>query len=232
MNRIKAYAVILMLVTCVTFSYASDRKDQKKMSNADIQRQLGRLWSVNEIQNLMGTYSFLHTSGRNFKAATELFTTYDDTVIEQLWGRYTGKDAAWRCYGIDQRPDDQVTIDTLHLSVPAVPLPPPPPGNGAVVPAGAATGGDSSARPPFYVHLQLLTTPVIQVAKDGETARGVWISPGIEGSGWNWLKYGADFKSRMANGRSGICTSMVCSQPLTTRAGQQRNVRLRQPPRR
>ena len=55
--------------------------------------------------NLMGTYSFSqYTSGRNFKAATELFTTYDDTVIEQLWGRYTGKDAAWRCYGIINGP--------------------------------------------------------------------------------------------------------------------------------
>ena len=52
----------------------------------------------------------------------------------------------------------------------------------------------------MYMHP--LTTPVIEVAGDGKTAKGVWISPGQEvtpgGTGkltayWAWLKYGADF---------------------------------------
>jgi hypothetical protein len=52
----------------------------------------------------------------------------------------------------------------------------------------------------MYMHV--LTTPVIEVAGDGKTAKGVWISPGQEvtpaGTGkltayWAWLKYGADF---------------------------------------
>jgi hypothetical protein len=52
------------------------------------------------------------------------------------------------------------------------------------------------------MHMHTLTTPVIEVAGDGKTARGVWISPGQEtttspGSKpkahWAWLKYGADF---------------------------------------
>ena len=48
-----------------------------------------------------------------------------------------------------------------------------------------------------------LTTPVIEVAADGKTARGVWISPGFEshpdeatgkaGCNWAWMKYGVDF---------------------------------------
>lgn len=47
------------------------------------------------------------------------------------------------------------------------------------------------------------TTPVIEVAEDGMTARGVWLSPGLETkksftSGefegtWAWSKYGVDF---------------------------------------
>jgi hypothetical protein len=49
----------------------------------------------------------------------------------------------------------------------------------------------------------LLTTPVIEVAGDGKTAKGVWISPGLETlrdpktgnlrGFWCWTKYGIDF---------------------------------------
>ena len=47
-----------------------------------------------------------------------------------------------------------------------------------------------------------LTTPVIQVAKDGKTAKGLWFSPGHETTRddkgnlvahWCWGKFGADF---------------------------------------
>lgn len=49
--------------------------------------------------------------------------------------------------------------------------------------------------------VNLLTTPMIEVAGDGKTAKGVWLAPGIltnvmggkaEGS-WRWVRYGADF---------------------------------------
>jgi len=51
------------------------------------------------------------------------------------------------------------------------------------------------------MHMHTLTTPLIEVAGDGKTAKGVWISPGQETSPegnkvkayWAWLKYGADF---------------------------------------
>ena len=52
------------------------------------------------------------------------------------------------------------------------------------------------------LHMHTLTTPVIEVAGDGKTAKGVWISPGVEtmkaGDGkphasWAWCKYGIDF---------------------------------------
>jgi hypothetical protein len=47
-----------------------------------------------------------------------------------------------------------------------------------------------------------LASPVIEVAEDGKTARGVWVSPGFEsipepngeiGATWCWCKYGCDF---------------------------------------
>jgi hypothetical protein len=52
-----------------------------------------------------------------------------------------------------------------------------------------------------HLHLHTLTTPVIEVARDGKTAKGVWISPGVETQPgkddiialWHWIKYGVDF---------------------------------------
>jgi hypothetical protein len=55
----------------------------------------------------------------------------------------------------------------------------------------------------MFIHT--MTTPVIEVAGDGMTAKGVWVSPGsetmqpgndltLEPKGrWSWIKYGADF---------------------------------------
>lgn len=52
------------------------------------------------------------------------------------------------------------------------------------------------------LHLHTLTTPVIEVAGDGKTAKAVWVSPGIETgffgtdkveANWAWAKYAADF---------------------------------------
>jgi hypothetical protein len=56
---------------------------------------------------------------------------------------------------------------------------------------------------PGHWYMHTLTTPVIEVAGDGKTAKGVWTSPGHEtgtdsATGnlrayWCWTKYGVDF---------------------------------------
>jgi hypothetical protein len=58
-------------------------------------------------------------------------------------------------------------------------------------------GGDNIGS----LNLHALTTPVIEVAADGKTAQGIWISPGAEASArggklsstWTLIKIGADF---------------------------------------
>ncbi len=61
---------------------------------------------------------------------------------------------------------------------------------------------------PGYLHVHLETSPVIELAADGKTAKGSWISPGLEADPpmdlkagekrtttgyWAWAKFGADF---------------------------------------
>jgi hypothetical protein len=51
------------------------------------------------------------------------------------------------------------------------------------------------------LHLRTLTTAVIEIAADGDTAQGLWLSPGAlaavkqDGSEaqWSWIKLGVDF---------------------------------------
>jgi len=60
---------------------------------------------------------------------------------------------------------------------------------------------DADKEPRGFLHIHTLTTPVIEVARDCKTAKGIWISPGIETtitedkktSNWAWEKYGVDF---------------------------------------
>jgi len=60
-------------------------------------------------------------------------------------------------------------------------------------------GGDRTG----FIAVHTLTTPVIELAKDGKTAKGVWIAPGCTarkdgetgklGAYWVWAKVGTDF---------------------------------------
>jgi hypothetical protein len=206
--------------------------------------EIKRLQARNEIQNLMGRYAFYHASGLNFMAAQKLFTTYDDTVIEMMWGRYTGKDAAHSCFTVAHRMYDQPTITALKLDAPELTADekalisagetPSSPASAGVEGAAVNTGDPSRGMPEgnasreafprsteaadagniekgsdaiqmaegltknegALIHLQALTTPVIEIAGDGETARAVWISPGLEGTDPAWMKFGCDFKKQ------------------------------------
>lgn len=63
---------------------------------------------------------------------------------------------------------------------------------------------------PGQLHMHPLTTPVIEVAGDGKTAKGVWICPGLNTvpipgekmqAFWSWCKYGVDFVKEDNNWR-------------------------------
>lgn len=64
---------------------------------------------------------------------------------------------------------------------------------------GVHSAADENRKGIMNIHT--LTTPLIEVAGDGKTAKGVWISPGVETmradgkpkASWAWCKYGIDF---------------------------------------
>lgn len=50
-----------------------------------------------------------------------------------------------------------------------------------------------------HMHLHMITTPIIEIAGDSQTAQAIWLSPGAESApgmmpdSWCWVKYGIDF---------------------------------------
>lgn len=61
---------------------------------------------------------------------------------------------------------------------------------------------DDDANRKGFLHIHMLTTPIVEVAADGESVMGSWYSPGVESNTfggtlngfWAWMKYGAIFK--------------------------------------
>ena len=223
MGKKPIFSLALFICFAIAFTSCTKKEESPLL-------EIKRLQARNEVQNLMGKFAFYHSSGMNFRAAEQLFTTYNDTVVELSWGRYTGQDAAHRAYTVGYRSDDQPTIDALKLDIPAltpeeqalVKSPGASQGNPATTGAAlttpasnasvsrpatqtvtALTGSEGVTTPEVAVpsaaptlHVRGLTTPVIEVAGDGETARAVWLCPGLEGMTPAWTKYGCDFKKQ------------------------------------
>ena len=236
----ETFNIFILMFLVGSLLFTSSCSDTEEVTQIEIKR----LQAHNDIQNLMGRYAFYHTSGLNFMAAQKLFATYDDTVIEMMWGRYTGKDAAYRAYTVAHRIYDLPAIKTLKLDAPEVDIssletdssqgvvsegvtgtPAVNPPSVSTAPADTATGttpvntpsADTSAPASsgndeagsaslqsspvstenrVSLNLNALTTPVIEVAGDCETARAVWVCPGMEGMQPVWVKYACDFKKQ------------------------------------
>ena len=126
-----------------------------------LEYEVERLWAINDIENLVGKYTILHTP-KTFNRIPELFALKQPDVSAEIadWGVYIGAQQ----------------IKNLYEKLHEMPL------------VGT-----------MFEHY--FTTPMIQIAADGKTAKGVWFSPGHktnyrEGelqAYWCWGKYGADF---------------------------------------
>jgi hypothetical protein len=138
----------------------------KKMQE-DLGHEIERAHAVNEIQNLLSIYQYLHTAGLH-KEQVNLFAlkSPDVSVEIALTGVYVGEEGIRKQYEQLEMSQDEKMGRMGKLTI----------------------------RP--------ITTPCIQVAKDGKTAKGLWIFTGEEtqreGDGeihahWGWGKYGIDF---------------------------------------
>lgn len=148
------------------------------MTAKTLEERIQRVEDFQQIQNIMGRYAY-YVMGNRELIEKELFTQKNPTFRIYLGeqGYWEGVDAYKRAYS-GPRPDG---------------------------PAGSAAAPDA---PPkgnrvgsLVIHAPIC--PVIEIAGDGKTAKGVWIGIGLLGEKnretgepegiWEWDKYGVDF---------------------------------------
>jgi hypothetical protein len=147
-----------------------------------LEKNIQHLLDIHKIQNLMGRYEYLHTAGMNVELVDGCFALRTPGVRVELptWGIYEGPEGVKKAYAGIFDHLYHMHAEEMKKLYPGVEF--------KKERAGAMVQHS-------------LTTPVIEVAGDGKTAKGVWISPGhetmaLEGkltAHWAWAKYGIDF---------------------------------------
>lgn len=150
-------------------------------------RQLRKACDVHEIQNVMSLHEYFHSAGRHEEELDAIWARKaDDVAFEEalFQARFVGRDAI-RAYYVD------FMKNTLFKSAREL--------TKTFLPRVEEDPGGCLAFGLSYMHT--LTTPVIEVADDRETAKGAWVSPGFITmptmtklqAYWHWDRYGVDF---------------------------------------
>jgi hypothetical protein len=157
-------------------------------------KRLGQAKDVHEIQNVMSLHEYYHSACKHREELDAIWAqkAADVAFEEALFDtRFVGLDAIGKYY-VD------FMVGVLFKSALAA--------TRVFFPHLNDAPEDNLAFGLAYMHT--LTTPVIEVAQDGETAKGVWISPGHMTmpsmamklqAYWHWDRYGVDFIKENGN---------------------------------
>ena len=133
-----------------------------------------RLEAEHEIENIMSEYYWLHASDLT-QAKDDLLALNTPGTRETMTGKIMPIQSS--------KPTSMTSPDGKKL-VDA---------GGKKVDAWRLTNG--------FLHVHTECSPVIEISADGKTAKGTWVSPGLEtnmfdvkpATLWGWMKLGADF---------------------------------------
>ena len=149
-------------------------------------RRLQKALDILEIQNVMSMHEYYHAAGHHQEELDTIWARQaPDVAFEEaaVHGRYVGLEAI-----------REFTVVFFGKFFELI--------QQEVVTIHPRLKDEHSGAMPFGVRiLHTLTTPVIEVADDRETAKGVWLSPGhvtfpLNGrlrAFWHWDRYAVDF---------------------------------------
>ncbi|WP_177198533.1 nuclear transport factor 2 family protein [Novosphingobium sp. CF614] len=183
MHSLRVTLPCLALALAVIAGTASAATVELGQSELDhLRREAHTARDVQEIQNLMARRAMLHSIGHN-EEELELWSKKREIRWAQNAGCWIGED--YRKYYVD-----------INFAMQKAQLK-------ALAAANPAIADDYAAN--RYIGqtvLHILSTPLIEVAEDGQSAKGFWYTPGVilstadgkVGEGVNmWERYGVDF---------------------------------------
>lgn len=148
----------------------------------EIQKVVQRQQDVLQIQNMMSRRSFYHGAGQQAEEL-EFYSRRPDISFGQNQGFRVGIENIAAAYKERYAKVRALELERISKLLPEV----------KNVPDNIGVGM-------FQFHT--LTTPIIEVAEDGKTAKGMWYTPGAIsgvtengtlGANWIWEKYAIDF---------------------------------------
>jgi len=145
-----------------------------------------------EVQNVFSKHCYYHEAGKHRAEMEDIWVKKDGEFAktakwQQPMGINEGYEAIWQFYVLNKEKSNQQILDQISKIYPEI----------ENKPENLGIGGEWAS------HTQ--STPVIEVAGDGKTAKGIWESPGLhmqaqigdgkvsKQGGWFWEKYAADF---------------------------------------
>ena len=160
--------------------------DQRLTLLENENKRLSKAKDILEIQNVMSRHEYYHGAGRHQEELDAIWAQQSpDVAFEEaaVHGRYYGIDAVRGFYVHFFDRFFKLMLEETRKIFPRL-------------------KDASEDKLPFGVQiLHTLTTPVIEVAEDSETAKGVWLSPGhitfpvndrLQAF-WHWDRYAVDF---------------------------------------
>jgi SnoaL-like domain len=180
MSVLRIRSQLLAALAVATLAGCSQSGTDTVDATARAQALLAR--DVQAIQNLMSRRAFYHSAGRN-DLEFALYSKRADISWGQNQGFQVGP-ATIKHYYVDGHVSaEKADLERMSKLYPQL--------NNDPSNLGAGS---------FVIHS--LTTPIIEVAGDGQTAKGVWYTPGAIGitdakgklnGDWLWERYAADF---------------------------------------
>jgi len=145
-----------------------------------------------QVQNTMSKHAYYHAAGMNLEEVDTLWVKRDGDLAESatfaspMWVM-AGVETVRNAYGLENQKNRENALKAIQKIYPDLDF----------------TEANLGAGHEWAMHTN--TTPIIEVAGDGKTAKGVWYSPGVGlmakivgddaqvGSVFFWEKYAADF---------------------------------------
>lgn len=178
----------VVFVTAFSVSFAFGAGSRPEISAGE------RALAMMEVQNVFSKHAYYHQASKHCEEIADIWVAEDGPNAKTARWTLSGSTLL---QGIDKVKDkyctqhvegQKETLATLSKKVPSV----------KNIPENIGAGGE------YVMHTQ--ETPVIEVAGDGKTAKGIWYSIGLAvrgqvdedgntsvGTGWMWEKYAVDF---------------------------------------
>jgi hypothetical protein len=154
------------------------------MVEESLKKYIQRALDYQEIQNVMSLHEYYHSVDMHKEEFEQLFAQKTPGVSfeSQLLGRFEGTEAVRKAYVDGLERLKEIHFKEMRETFPDIKF-------------------DKENKHAGFLSIHTLTTPIIEVAEDGKTAKGLWISPGALTSvangkleaRWIWEKYAVDF---------------------------------------